>query len=423
MSIELDPIVNTNTFGVWKDRTNQIIDALEDVVTIGGATDNKVGNITIRGDITSTGNLVVDTVNTTGADTQLFLNSSVKTTDEVTIGNGGDGEGKITFLDDESITWKIHTSSDHDHIDFIRNEKYMRIDYSDSLITGSGLTISGDILPTTDAIDEGIINQYFTEAKARSAISVDPNGDLTYDSTTGVLSVDLPVVPEYGVTSSKALKRTAVGDNYTFGVNFDNDTIKINSANELYVTVSGVVDNLNASTGVTIDDQGNVSIGQDVATTSEVTFAKVTATELDISSDLTVDEDGNIDGANASFSQISGSTCAGDWIATEAEAKAGTASDKIMTPERVKDAIDQFAIPKWAGTTTLANVKTTYQNAPVGTRVAFFDERTSLNYSFGTGNGGSHTITVPDRYRVVYVLVQKIENPDGSIANVWSLGA
>ena len=39
---------------------------------------------------------------------------------------------------------------------------------------------------TTDGITEGSTNQYFTNARARSAISV--SGDLSYNSSTGVIS-------------------------------------------------------------------------------------------------------------------------------------------------------------------------------------------------------------------------------------------
>ena len=42
MSTTLDPITNANTFGQWKDRTNDIIDALADAVTIGDAEINKI---------------------------------------------------------------------------------------------------------------------------------------------------------------------------------------------------------------------------------------------------------------------------------------------------------------------------------------------------------------------------------------------
>ena len=87
---------------------------------------------------------------------------------------------------------------------------------------------------TTDALNEGTTNQYFTNARARTAISVsDSGGDgsLSYDNTTGVVTYTGP------------------------------------SASEVRAHFSG-------GTGVTITD-GSVAIGQAVGTTDSVTFGAV----------------------------------------------------------------------------------------------------------------------------------------------------
>ena len=47
-------------------------------------------------------------------------------------------------------------------------------------------------LTTSDGITEGTENLYYTDARARSAISVD--GNLTYDSATGVISYTAPTI-------------------------------------------------------------------------------------------------------------------------------------------------------------------------------------------------------------------------------------
>ena len=93
-----------------------------------------------------------------------------------------------------------------------------------------------------------------------------------------------------------------------------------------------------------------------------------------------------------------------DSIASEAEALAGTDNGKVMTPLRVKQAIDQAlgnTTVYWAGATNLNNVKTTYVNFPNGTKVAFFEER--VYYRPSNSNGGS--VQINDRYRRV---VQKV---------------
>ena len=101
-------------------------------------------------------------------------------------------------------------------------------------VTGTVTDISNH---DTDDLSEGGTNLYFTEARARSAISVTDNGgdgSLSYSSATGVITYNGP------------------------------------SASEVRAHFTG-------STGVTIS-AGNISIGQDVATSSDVTFNNVTAT-------------------------------------------------------------------------------------------------------------------------------------------------
>lgn len=46
------------------------------------------------------------------------------------------------------------------------------------------------------------------------------------------------------------------------------------------------------------------------------------------------------DSSNATFADISGTSVSGGWVASQAEAEAGAASTKVMTPLRVIQAID-----------------------------------------------------------------------------------
>jgi len=110
----------------------------------------------------------------------------------------------------------------------------------------------------TDNLDEGTTNQYFTDARARQAISVsDTGGDgsLSYNNTTGVVTYTGP------------------------------------SATEVRAHFSG-------GTGVTITD-GVVAIGQSVGTTDSPAFAGVTGGNISVgvATDNTVastDTNGNI---------------------------------------------------------------------------------------------------------------------------------
>ena len=74
-----------------------------------------------------------------------------------------------------------------------------------------------------------------------------------------------------------------------------------------------------------------------------------------------------------------------------------------------KQYVDSFGLgePIWAGATTAAAIRSTYSGAPVGTTVAFWEERV---YTRGSGNGAA--LTVQDRYRRT---IRKT-----SLPNTWS---
>jgi len=133
--------------------------------------------------------------------------------------------------------------------------------FSAGMITAD---LTGDVTGTvssianhdTDALSEGSSNLYFTDSRARNAISV--SGDLSYDPTTGVISYNDAAI---------SLQ------------NFDTDDLS-EGQNNLYFTtgrVEDAVDNyLTGGTGVSYSN-GTISIGQDVGTNANVTFNTVTA--------------------------------------------------------------------------------------------------------------------------------------------------
>lgn len=134
-------------------------------------------------------------------------------------------------------------------------------------------TVSSIANFSTTNLSEGT-NLYFTNARARSAISV--SGDLSYNSSTGVISYTAPTLDLSGSTT---------------------DDLSEGSTN-LYFTTTRARSAFTGGTGVTITN-GSIAIGQDVSTTANVTFGSVTA---DLTGNVTGNLTGNVTGTVSDIS-------------------------------------------------------------------------------------------------------------------------
>ncbi len=162
MSRTLTPLIISNTFEDWLITTNDIIDVIEDVVTIGNAEIN-LGNIIIDGDISSTGTLKVNTidVNSIGA-TRLTLSKPVNidhdSNDAIILNRADDGsnEGAIGVKFNFEGTTKYSLSTNETHTAFaITNNPIgysLRIEDdpagTSGILIGDNLEISNTILPS-----------------------------------------------------------------------------------------------------------------------------------------------------------------------------------------------------------------------------------------------------------------------------------
>ena len=153
----------------------------------------------------------------------------------------------------------------------------------------------------TDEITEGSTNLYFTNARARSAISV--SGSLTYNFSTGAISYTTPTTiaslsnhtttalaegTNLYYTDARVRAAVSVTDSGGDGsLSYNNSTGVFTytgpSASEVRAHFSG-------GTGVTISS-GTVSIGQAVGTSDSVTFSSVTA---NLTGNVTGDVTGNV---------------------------------------------------------------------------------------------------------------------------------
>ena len=123
----------------------------------------------------------------------------------------------------------------------------------------------------TDDLSEGSSNLYFTNARARSAISV--SGDLSYNSSTGVISFSETTA----ATTRALISVTDAGGDGSLAYNNSTGVITYTGP-----SASEVRAHFSAGTGVAISN-GAVSIGQAVGTSDNVSFGNLT-----LSGDLTV---------------------------------------------------------------------------------------------------------------------------------------
>ena len=111
---------------------------------------------------------------------------------------------------------------------------------------------------TTDLVDEGNTNLYFTTQRVRDSLSA--NGDLNYNANTGVFSVITYKTTDF---------------NTDFAGKTTNDLAE--GANNLYFTTERINDHLFGTNGITYSN-GEISIGQPVDITANVLFDNITLT-------------------------------------------------------------------------------------------------------------------------------------------------
>ena len=119
----------------------------------------------------------------------------------------------------------------------------------------------------TDDLSEGSSNLYHTTARARAAVSA--SGDLSYNSSTGVFSFSHPTMYADGDARS-AISVTDAGGDGSLAYNSSTGVITYTGP-----SASEVRAHFTAGTGVSISS-GEISIGQAVATNSNVSFGNIT---------------------------------------------------------------------------------------------------------------------------------------------------
>ena len=145
------------------------------------------GNVTVGGNFTVTG--TTTTINTQQidlADNILLLNSDATGTASASGGieiERGDDLNVQFLWDETNDRWSVGAENLYTSGTFVGNVQGDVVGDVTGDVTGTVSDVSNH---TTNDITEGGTNLYYTDTRARNAISV--SGDLTYNSTTGVIS-------------------------------------------------------------------------------------------------------------------------------------------------------------------------------------------------------------------------------------------
>ena len=211
----------------------------------------------------------------------------------VTAGDGLSGGGSVSLGSSVSLAVGVDDSSietDSDQLQVkaggitnamlaggIANSKLTN---SSITIAGASTALGGTVLADTDALSEGSSNLYFTNERVDDRVAAlivgGSNITATYDDAAGTLTL----AGSAAYTDANARQSISVTDNGGDGSLAYNNSTGVITYNG--PSASEVRAHLSAGTGITYSG-GQISIGQAVATNSNVQFA-----DLTLSGDLTV---------------------------------------------------------------------------------------------------------------------------------------
>lgn len=157
----LADITNANTFGDWRQRTNELIDVAKKSVTFGpGESSANSGDVTIDGDFSlSAGKeATFDIVDTTGSvDLKVKKNTDVEGVLYVnqTVNSGNvESVVQMTSGADKTNTWAMATNSTHSNLRFSKGNVSLQVG-GDGNISSQGST---DIVIPVSMVDGGVFN-------------------------------------------------------------------------------------------------------------------------------------------------------------------------------------------------------------------------------------------------------------------------
>lgn len=217
----INQVTTAQTFQTWLDRTNEIVNIIgSDAMTASSLGDTTTGNATLVGDFTA--NTVIaedlfraDNISPKSGSTSIAASAPVNITTALqNVHTHTSTAGPRMLLSSGSVIWTTGFNNTTDN-NYILNTGSGTTKFSltpvGNLTTAGSITagtggfignVTGDVSGQagtvaaltgrdTDDLSEGTTNLYFTEGRARDALS--GGTGVTYNSTTGSISIGQPV--------------------------------------------------------------------------------------------------------------------------------------------------------------------------------------------------------------------------------------
>ena len=196
MSVTILPVLTTDTFGIWRTRTNSAFSAMESFVSLGDSESaNANGDIVINGKVKANDYVQTDEIRPVSlADSKLLVKSDLEAEGEFTVdSNTANTAAKIILQNANTDTWQIATNANHDQLTITTasGADFILFDSANSTITTNGMSFVSDSIPNLDA--SKITSGTFTTARIPSLGAS--------KITSGTFNLDrIPTIPASKVT-------------------------------------------------------------------------------------------------------------------------------------------------------------------------------------------------------------------------------
>lgn len=220
------------------------------------------------------------------------------------------------------------------------------------------------------------------------------HSNATYAGTVGTIRANLNGNVTGNVTGNASTASTLQTSRQITLTGDASGSASFNGSANVSITVT--LDNMvTAGTyrSVTVDAKGRVTAGSNPTTLAGYGITNA----VDLVNDQKIKGRKTFEDTVTVETNIAAGTCTGSWIATEAEAKAGTINNKIMTPLRVAQVVDTAVPPGTVIHYAARTPPTGYlkANGAAVSRTTYSALFAAIGTTFGVGNGTS-TFNLPD---------------------------